>query len=120
MSGPETVTQPMACRTPTTTHPILHPPHTHRVMCRRHRYTEHRHSMKDIDQRTRRAGPTLTRQSTPTLIRKNFRRGRLPPCHTAAVRIVDSTQLTVGRDTVTNTRCDKGRLRASRPLARLG
>ncbi len=80
-------------------------------MCHRGRYTEHRHSMKDIDQCTRRPRPTLTAQSTPTLMRKNFRRGRLPLCHTTAVRIVHSTQLMVGRDTVTNTCYDKGRFR---------
>ncbi len=64
--------------------------------------------MKDNDQCTRRARPTLT---SPTCMRKAFRRGRLPPCRTAVGRIVDSIQLMVGRDTVTNTCCDKGRFR---------
>jgi hypothetical protein len=67
--------------------------------------------MKDIDQRTRRPRPTLPPQSTPTLMRKNFRRGHLPLCHTTALRVVYSTQLMVGRDTVTNTCYDKGRRR---------
>jgi hypothetical protein len=77
------------------------------VMCHRGRYTEHRHFMKDTDQSTRRPRP----QSTPTVMRKNFRRGRLPLCHTTALRVVYSTQLMVGRDTVTNTCYDKGRFR---------
>jgi hypothetical protein len=38
-------------------------------------------------------------------------RGRLPLCHTTALRIVYSTQLMVGRDTVTNTCYDQGRFR---------
>jgi len=42
-------------------------------------------------------------------MRKNFRRGRLPLCHTTALRIVYSIQLMVGRDIVTNTCYDKGR-----------
>ena len=67
--------------------------------------------MKDIDQCTRRPRPTLTPQSTPTLMPKNFRRGRLPLCHTTALRIVYSTQLMVDRDTVTNACHDKGRFR---------
>jgi hypothetical protein len=44
-------------------------------------------------------------------MRKNFLRGRLPLCHTTALRIVYSTQLMVRRDTVTNTCYDKGRFR---------
>ena len=44
-------------------------------------------------------------------MRKNFRRDRLPLCHTTALRTVYSTQPMVGRDTVTNTCYDKGRLR---------
>ena len=67
--------------------------------------------MKDIDQGTRRPRPTLTAQSTPTLMRKNFRRGRLPRCHITALRTVYSTHPMVGRDTVTNTCYDKGRFR---------
>ena len=54
------------------------PPRTRRVMWHQGRYTEHRHTMKDIDQGTRRLRPTLTTQSTPTLAPKNFRRGPLP------------------------------------------
>jgi hypothetical protein len=54
--------------------------------------------MKDIAQRTRRAEPTLTRQST--LMWKNLHRGRLRLCRTA-LRIVYSTKLMVGRHTVT-------------------
>jgi hypothetical protein len=104
MLGPKTVIRLTERLAPGTTHP----PHTRRVMCHRGRYTELRHSMKDIDQRTRRARPTLIPQSTPTLMRKNFRRGRQPLCHTPALRIVYSTQPMVGRDTVTNTCYDKG------------
>jgi len=39
----------------------------------------------------------------PTLMRTNFRRGRLALCRRTPVRIVYSIQLIVGRDTVTNT-----------------
>ena len=67
--------------------------------------------MKDIDQCTRRPRPTLTIQSTPILMRKNFRRGRLPLCRTTALRLVHSTQLMAGRDIVTNICYDKGRFR---------
>ena len=67
--------------------------------------------MKGIDQCIRRPRPTLTTQGTSTLMRKNFRRGRLPLCHTTALRIVHSTQLMVSRHTVTNICRDKGRFR---------
>src|SRR5439155_13417372 len=107
MLGPKTVTRLTGRLAPGTTNP----PRTRRVMCHQGRYTEHRQYMKDIDQCTRRPRPTLTTQSTRTLMRKNFRRGRLPLCHTTALRIVHSTQLMVARDTVTNTCCDKGRFR---------
>src|SRR5258708_781548 len=106
MLGPKTVTRltgRLARRT-------KHPPPTRRVIFHR-RYTEHRHTMKDIDQGTRRPRPTLTAQSTPTLMRKNFRRGRLPRCHITALRTVYSTHPMVGRDTVTYTCYDKGRFR---------
>jgi hypothetical protein len=66
--------------------------------------------MEDIDQCTGRLQPTLTNQNTHTLMRKNFRRDRLPLCRTAALRIVHSTQPMVGRDTVTDTCHDQGRL----------
>ena len=42
---------------------------------------------------------------------EEFRRGRLPLYHTTALRVVYSTQLMAGRDTVTNTCYDKGRFR---------
>jgi hypothetical protein len=106
MLGPETVTRLTGRLAPRTTHPTTHHPHTRRVMCHRGRYTEHPHSMKDIDQRTRRVRPTLT---SPTCMRKAFRRGRLPLYRTTAGRIVDSIQPMAGRDTVTNTCDDKGR-----------
>jgi len=99
MLGPKTVTLLMGHLVPRTTHPTMHLLHTRRVMWHRGRYTEHRPSMKDIAQRTRRAEPTLTRQST--LMRKNLRRGRLRPCHTTTLRIVYSTKSMVGRHTVT-------------------
>jgi hypothetical protein len=75
--------------------------------------------MKDIGRGTRRAQPTLTSQCM-TLMQTNFRRGHLLQCHITALRIVHSRQLMVDRDTVTDTCCDKGRPRASRPFARSG
>jgi hypothetical protein len=44
-------------------------------------------------------------------MRKDFRRGRLLLCRTAVEHIVDSIQLMVGPDTVTNTCYNKGRFR---------
>jgi hypothetical protein len=67
--------------------------------------------MKDIGQGPRRPRPTLTTQSTPTLMPKSFRRGPLPLCRTTALRNAYSTQPMVGPDTVTNVRYDKGRFR---------
>ncbi len=106
MLGPKTDTRLMGCMVPRTTHPTMVHQHTRRVMWHRGRYTEHRHSMKDIAQCTRRAEPTLIRQST--LMRKSLRRGRLRLCHTTALRIVYSTKLMVGRHTVTETCTIKG------------
>jgi hypothetical protein len=73
--------------------------------------------MKDIDQCTRRARPTLT---SPTCMRKDFHRGRLPLCHTAAGRLVDTIKPTVDRDTVTNACYDKGRLRGGPSFVSVG
>ena len=72
--------------------------------------------MKDIAQCTGHAQLTLPRQSTPPLMRKNLRRGRLRLCRTMAPRIAYSTQSMVGRHTVTETCTDKGRFRANRPF----
>jgi hypothetical protein len=112
MLRPKTVTRLTGRLAPRT----RHPPPTRLVMCHRG-CTEHRHTMKDIDQCTRRPRPTLTTQSTPTLMPKNFRRAPLPLCHTTALRIVYSTQPMVGPETVTNATTEGGSV--SRPLSRL-
>jgi hypothetical protein len=110
MLGPETLTLLMRRQAPCTTH--LHPgPHTRRVMCHRGRDTELLHSMEQPDQCTRLSQPTLTNgQSTHPLMWKNFHRGRPPLCLTAAVSVVQPTQLMVRRYIVTRTR-DRGAAR---------
>src|SRR5262245_31240910 len=118
MSVRRTVTQPIGRRMPRTTHLVLHRLYTHRVMCHRDTCTEHPHIMKDMGRRTRCVRPTLTGWTTPTLMRKNFRRGRLPLCHITTMRIVFSIPLMAGRHTVTDTCCDEGRFCAGRPLLR--
>src|SRR5262249_47369442 len=113
MLGPKTVTRLMVRRTPGTTRPMPHHRYTHRGMCHRDRSTEHRHTMKGIVPCTPRARPTLTGQTTPTLMRKNFRRDRPLLCHTATVRIAYTTQSMVARHTVISPRCNEGRLLAA-------
>jgi hypothetical protein len=80
--------------------------------------TEHPHIMKDIGRRIRRARPILTGQSTPTLMRRTFRRGRLLLCPIiTATRIVHSIQLMAGRHIVTD---DAGTTRGGFARAVLG
>jgi hypothetical protein len=53
-------------------------------------------------------------------MRKDFHRGRLPLCHTAAGRLVDTFKPTVDRDTVINAYYDKGRLRGGPSFVSVG
>lgn len=109
----------MARRMPRTTRRVPHHLYTHPVMWHRDTCTEHPHIMKDIGQPIRRNRPILTGQSTPTHMRRTFRRGHLLLCPIiTATRIVHSIQL--GRHIATDDAWyDEGRFCAGRPWSRL-